>query len=177
MFKPGSGGSFASWKKAASTMRSSRTTAPKKTPMPTPRCLHGSGGDLEREEVSRLSHARPKAHALRPPAPSHGRAPHGEAGGRRCRALGFDLQPHLPCNYESADRPFRGDGTKFRARQSEKEARLAKSLRRETVAAVYAGRETTEQYAWLFVQLQRADTPGQIMIFGLRRWRWSMIKR
>jgi predicted nucleic acid-binding protein len=32
-------------------------------------------------------------------------------------------------------------------------------LARETVSIVYAGRETAEQYARLFVQLKRAGTP------------------
>lgn len=36
---------------------------------------------------------------------------------------------------------------------------LARFLSRETVAVLYADRETTEQYARLFVQLKRAGTP------------------
>ena len=44
-------------------------------------------------------------------------------------------------------------------RQAENEALLARFLNRETVAIVYANRETTEQYARLFVQLRRAGTP------------------
>jgi predicted nucleic acid-binding protein len=32
-------------------------------------------------------------------------------------------------------------------------------LSRETVAILFAGRETTEQYARLFIQLKRAGTP------------------
>ena len=36
---------------------------------------------------------------------------------------------------------------------------LARFLNRETVGIGYAGRETTEQYARLFVQLRRAGTP------------------
>jgi predicted nucleic acid-binding protein len=38
-------------------------------------------------------------------------------------------------------------------------ALLASLLCRATVAVLYAGRETTEQYARLFVQLKRAGTP------------------
>ncbi len=44
-------------------------------------------------------------------------------------------------------------------RQVQNEALLANLLSRETVAVLYAGRETAEQYAHLFVQLKRADTP------------------
>jgi predicted nucleic acid-binding protein len=36
---------------------------------------------------------------------------------------------------------------------------LAHLLARETVAILFASRETTEQYAHLFVQLKRAGTP------------------
>lgn len=44
-------------------------------------------------------------------------------------------------------------------RQAENEALLSKLLSRQTVAILYASRETTEQYARLFVQLKRAGTP------------------
>jgi predicted nucleic acid-binding protein len=44
-------------------------------------------------------------------------------------------------------------------RQAENEALLVGLLARETVAILYAGRETAEQYARLFVQLKRAGTP------------------
>jgi len=44
-------------------------------------------------------------------------------------------------------------------RQAQNEALLANLLSRETVTILYAGRETTEQYARLFVQLKRAGTP------------------
>ena len=43
-------------------------------------------------------------------------------------------------------------------RQAQNEALLSNLLNRETVAVLYAGRETTEQYARLFVQLKRAGT-------------------
>jgi tRNA(fMet)-specific endonuclease VapC len=39
------------------------------------------------------------------------------------------------------------------------EALLTNLLGRETVDVIYAGRETAEQYARLFVQLKRAGTP------------------
>jgi tRNA(fMet)-specific endonuclease VapC len=45
------------------------------------------------------------------------------------------------------------------ARQAHNEALLANLLARETVTILFAGRETTEQYARLFVQLKRAGTP------------------
>jgi predicted nucleic acid-binding protein len=45
------------------------------------------------------------------------------------------------------------------ARQAHNEALLANLLARETVSILFAGRETTEQYARLFVQLKRAGTP------------------
>jgi len=44
-------------------------------------------------------------------------------------------------------------------RQIENATLLSSLLSRETVAILYAGRETTEQYARLFVQLKRAGTP------------------
>ena len=44
-------------------------------------------------------------------------------------------------------------------RQIQNAALLSNLLSRETVAILYAGRETTEQYARLFVQLKRAGTP------------------
>jgi tRNA(fMet)-specific endonuclease VapC len=44
-------------------------------------------------------------------------------------------------------------------RQNQNEALLANLLARETVNILYAGRETTEQYARLFVFLKRAGTP------------------
>ena len=44
-------------------------------------------------------------------------------------------------------------------RQIQNGALLSSLLSRETVAILYAGRETTEQYARLFVQLRRAGTP------------------
>jgi tRNA(fMet)-specific endonuclease VapC len=44
-------------------------------------------------------------------------------------------------------------------RQIHNEALLANFLGRETVDVLYAGRETAEQYALLFVQLKRAGTP------------------
>lgn len=44
-------------------------------------------------------------------------------------------------------------------RQVKNEALLANSLGRETVDILYPTRETTEQYARLFVQLKRARTP------------------
>lgn len=44
-------------------------------------------------------------------------------------------------------------------RSSENERLLARFLTRETVVVLYAARETTEQYARLFVQLKRAGTP------------------
>lgn len=44
-------------------------------------------------------------------------------------------------------------------RQGHNEALLANLLARETVAILFASRETTEQYARLFVQLKRAGTP------------------
>lgn len=45
------------------------------------------------------------------------------------------------------------------ARRVQNEALLASLLTRATVAVLYAGRETTEHYARLFVQLKRAGTP------------------
>lgn len=45
-------------------------------------------------------------------------------------------------------------------RSAANEKLLASLLARETVAILYAGRETTEQYARLFVQLKRAGTPA-----------------
>src|ERR1039458_5418493 len=42
-------------------------------------------------------------------------------------------------------------------RQTQNEALLAHLLARETVAILFASRETTEQYARLFVQLTRAS--------------------
>ena len=45
------------------------------------------------------------------------------------------------------------------ARQAHNEALLANLLARETVTILFASRETTEQYARLFVQLKRAGTP------------------
>ncbi len=44
-------------------------------------------------------------------------------------------------------------------RQVQNEALLSSLLSRETVSILYASRETTEQYARLFVQLKRAGTP------------------
>ncbi len=44
-------------------------------------------------------------------------------------------------------------------RSAENERLLASLLTRETVTILYADRETTEQYARLFVQLKRAGTP------------------
>ena len=44
-------------------------------------------------------------------------------------------------------------------RQTQNEALRAHLLARETVAILFASRETTEQYARLFVQLKRAGTP------------------
>lgn len=44
-------------------------------------------------------------------------------------------------------------------RQTRNEALLANLLALETVGILYAGRETTEQCAHLFVQLKRAGTP------------------
>jgi len=44
-------------------------------------------------------------------------------------------------------------------RQIQNAALLSNLLSRETVAILYADRETTEQYARLFVQLKRAGTP------------------
>ena len=44
-------------------------------------------------------------------------------------------------------------------RATHNEALLANLLARETVAILLASRETTEQYARLFVQLKRAGTP------------------
>lgn len=44
-------------------------------------------------------------------------------------------------------------------RQAHNEALLANLLARETVAILFAGRETTEHYARIFVQLKRAGTP------------------
>ena len=44
-------------------------------------------------------------------------------------------------------------------RQIQNEALLSHFLSRETVAILYADRETAEQYARLFVQLKRAGTP------------------
>jgi tRNA(fMet)-specific endonuclease VapC len=44
-------------------------------------------------------------------------------------------------------------------RSAANERLLASFLTRETVVVLYAGRETTEQYARLFVQLKRAGTP------------------
>ena len=44
-------------------------------------------------------------------------------------------------------------------RQIQNAALLSNLLNRETVAVLYADRETTEQYARLFVQLKRAGTP------------------
>lgn len=44
-------------------------------------------------------------------------------------------------------------------RQAHNEALLTSLLERETVDVLYAGRETAEQYARLFVQLKRAGTP------------------
>jgi tRNA(fMet)-specific endonuclease VapC len=45
------------------------------------------------------------------------------------------------------------------AHQAPNEALLANLLARETVTILFASRETTEQYARLFVQLKRAGTP------------------
>ena len=45
------------------------------------------------------------------------------------------------------------------SRQATKEALLSNFLSRDTVTVLFAGRETTEQYARLFVQLKRAGTP------------------
>ena len=44
-------------------------------------------------------------------------------------------------------------------KRAHNEALLASLLERETVSILLAGRETTEQYARLFVQLKRAGTP------------------
>lgn len=44
-------------------------------------------------------------------------------------------------------------------RSAANERLLASFLSRETVVVLYADRETTEQYARLFVQLKRAGTP------------------
>lgn len=44
-------------------------------------------------------------------------------------------------------------------RSAVNERLLASFLTRETVVVLYADRETTEQYARLFVQLKRAGTP------------------
>ena len=44
-------------------------------------------------------------------------------------------------------------------RQSHNDSLLTSFLGRETVAILYAGRETTEHYGRLFVQLKRAGTP------------------
>lgn len=44
-------------------------------------------------------------------------------------------------------------------RRTHNEALLANLLGRKTVGILYAGRETTEQYARLFVLLKRAGTP------------------
>jgi tRNA(fMet)-specific endonuclease VapC len=44
-------------------------------------------------------------------------------------------------------------------RQIQNEVLLSNLLRRETVAILYADRETAEHYARLFVQLKRAGTP------------------
>src|ERR1035437_1982268 len=44
-------------------------------------------------------------------------------------------------------------------RQAHNEALLANLLARETVTILFVSRETTEQYARLFVQLKRAGTP------------------
>ena len=44
-------------------------------------------------------------------------------------------------------------------RQIQNEALLSSLLCRETVAILYADRETAEHYARLFVQLKRAGTP------------------
>ena len=45
------------------------------------------------------------------------------------------------------------------SRQVSNEALLSNFLSRDTVTILFAGRETTEQYARLFVQLKRAGTP------------------
>lgn len=45
------------------------------------------------------------------------------------------------------------------SRSARNESLLASFLTRETVRILYADRETTEQYARLFVQLKRAGTP------------------
>jgi tRNA(fMet)-specific endonuclease VapC len=45
------------------------------------------------------------------------------------------------------------------ARQAQNEALLANLLARETVAILFASRETTQHCARLFVQLKRARTP------------------
>ncbi len=45
------------------------------------------------------------------------------------------------------------------SRQIQNEALLLSLLGRKTVSILYAGRETTEQYARLFVQLKRSGTP------------------
>jgi predicted nucleic acid-binding protein len=45
------------------------------------------------------------------------------------------------------------------SRQVQNEVLLANLLARVTVDILYAGRETAEQYARLFVQLKRAGTP------------------
>jgi predicted nucleic acid-binding protein len=45
------------------------------------------------------------------------------------------------------------------ARQACNESLLGNLLSRETVSILYAGRETAEQYARLFVQLKRAGKP------------------
>src|SRR5664279_112331 len=45
------------------------------------------------------------------------------------------------------------------SRQPRNEALLGHFLARETVAILFVSRETTEQYARLFVQLKRAGTP------------------
>ena len=44
-------------------------------------------------------------------------------------------------------------------RLTQNETLLAKFMSRETIDILYAGRETTEHYARLFVQLKRAGTP------------------
>ncbi len=57
---------------------------------------------------------------------------------------------------QSADRLYSG---RYGNRLTQNETLLTKLMSRETVDILDAGRETTEQYARLFVQVKRAGTP------------------
>ena len=52
-------------------------------------------------------------------------------------------------------------------RQTRNEALLAHLLARETVAILFVSRETTEQYARLFVQLKRAGSPIPVNVLWI----------